>query len=138
MGYISQTKEHEIDSCAGAFMMVRAQVVKKIGGFDEDFFFYGEDLDLCWRAKEAGYKIFYTPITKITHYKGVSSGIKQTSKDISKATIESKKKALSESTRAMKLFYRKHYRRKYPFFVNFLVNTSIDLLTSVRQIKVSI
>src|SRR3989344_6128249 len=52
------------------------------------FFFYGEDLDWCWRFKEVGYKIFYNPQAKIIHYKGAASGMKQTSKHLTKATVE--------------------------------------------------
>lgn len=135
MGYISDQNEHEIDSCAGAFMIIRSPALKKVGTFDEDFFFYGEDLDLCWRFKEKGYKIMFTPITKIIHYKGASSGIKSQSEHLSKATRESKKRALVESIRAMKLFYQKHYREKYPFFVTWLVLIGIKLLESIRLLK---
>jgi len=134
-GYWSQEEEHEIDSCVGAFMMIRSSAIKKVGTFDEDFFFYGEDLDWCWRFKEAGYKVVYTPITKIIHYKGVASGMKAASKHLSKATRESKKKALAESTRAMELFYKKHYLNEYPFFITWLVIFSIKLLGQVRLMK---
>ncbi len=135
MGYMDESLEHEIDACAGAFMIVRRSLIEKVGFLDEDFFFYGEDLDWCWRFKEAGYKIVYTPVTKIIHYKGVSSGIKPASVHLSKATKESKKKALLESTRAMRLFYQKHLIDKYPFFVNWLTVFAIKVLEKIRQIQ---
>ena len=113
-------------------MMVKSEAIAKVGYFDEDFFFYGEDLDWCWRFKEAGYKIMYTPTAKIIHYKGAASGMKQTSKHLTKASVESKKKALMESTRAMELFYQKHYQDKYPFFITFSVIFAIKLLTFIR------
>lgn len=136
MGYLSGTNEHEVDACVGAFMMIRKSAMDKVGLFDEDFFFYGEDLDWCWRFKELGYKIVYTPITKIIHYKGVSSGIKKDSRHLSKATKESKKRALLESTRAMRLFYQKHFRDKYPFFINWLMFLGIWILQKIRLIRV--
>jgi len=136
MGYMPDTAEHEVDACAGAFMMVRAESVKKVGYFDEDFFFYGEDLDWCFRFKEAGYRIIYTPITKIIHYKGASSGIKKSSQKLSKATKESKQRVLKESTRAMRLFYDKHYKNKYPFFINWTVYVATWLLEKLRTWKV--
>lgn len=132
MGYISDKKEHEIDSCVGAFMMIRKKDLDRVGLFDEDFFFYGEDLDLCWRFGEKGYKIMYTPITKILHHKGAASGMKPTSKHLTKATRESKKKALAQSVRAMELFYQKHYQDKYPFFVSWLVVISLKILKVIR------
>lgn len=137
MGYLPENKEHEIDSCAGAFMMVRSSCIKKVGYFDEDFFFYGEDLDWCFRFKKAGFKIVYTPITKIIHHKGASSGIKETSKHITKATLQSKKRALEESTRAMEIFYRKHYLNKYPFFITWLVLLMIKTLGQVRLLTLA-
>lgn len=136
MGYLSPNTEHEVDACAGAFMFIRKSKMDKVGLFDEDFFFYGEDLDWCWRFREAGYKIVYTPITKIIHYKGVSSGIKKETQEISKATKESKKRVLKESTRAMRLFYQKHYQDKYPFFINWLVLAGIKLIELIRLSKV--
>ena len=134
-GYLPDDHEHEIDACAGSFMMVRANAIKKVGLFDEDFFFYGEDLDWCWRFKEAGYKIMYTPITKIIHYKGAASGMKSTSAHLTKATRESKEKAIAESTRAMELFYKKHYSNIYPFYINWLVLSSLRMLKIIRVSK---
>lgn len=134
-GYIAEGKEHEIDSCVGAFMFVRADAVKKVGLFDEDFFFYGEDLDWCWRFKEHGFKIIYTPITKILHHKGAASGMKPTSQHLTKATKESKKRALFESVNSMEIFYKKHYVSKYPFFINWLVLVSLKVLERIRVIS---
>lgn len=134
MGYMDENKMCEVDSCVGAFMFIRSAALKKVGYFDEEFFFYGEDLDLCFRLKEAGYKIVYTPITKITHYKGAASGIKQTTKKITKATKESRRKALGESVRAMEIFYKKHFTNIYPFFINWLVLISLKLLKKYRTL----
>lgn len=136
MGYLSDSKQHEIDACAGAFMIVRSSAVKKVGMFDEDFFFYGEDLDWCWRFKESGYKIVYTPITNIIHYKGVASGMKPISAHLTKATRESKERAIRESTRAMELFYKKHYHVKYPFIVNLLIFFAIWLVEKIRLLRI--
>ena len=135
MGYIPEYEEHEVDSCIGAFMFVKKSAIKKVGLFDEDFFFYGEDLDWCWRFKQSGYKIIYTPVTKIIHYKGEASGIKPPSAHLSKATIESKKRAVLESTRAMELFYQKHYTDKYPRLITWAVILSVKLLEKYRLFK---
>lgn len=132
MGYLSETSEHEIDSCVGAFMFIRKKDLDRVGLFDKDFFFYGEDLDLCWRFKELGYKVVYTPITKILHHKGAASGMKPTSQYLTKATRESKKKALAESVRAMELFYKKHYQKIYPLPVNWLILFSLKILRVIR------
>lgn len=132
VGYLSDKTEHELDACVGAFMFIRCTAIEKVGYFDEDFFFYGEDLDWCWRFKDAGYKITYYPQTKIIHYKGVSSGIKKVSKHLTLATKSSKRKAIMESTRAMELFYKKHYTDKYPAYLNKLIIMTIKILTVLR------
>ncbi len=135
MDDIPEDQQHEVDACAGAFMFIRSKDLKKVGFFDEDFFFYGEDLDLCYRFRQQGLKIIYTPITKIIHYKGASSGIKKHSKHLSKISKDSKAKAIKESTRAMELFYNKHYKSKYPFFVTRPVLLAIDTLTLIRLMR---
>lgn len=136
MGYINQNVDHEIDACVGAFMLVKKSAIEKVGLFDEDFFFYGEDLDWCWRFKEAGYKIMYTPRTKIIHYKGASSGMKKTSKEVTKANPASKKKALQESTRAMILFYKKHFMDKYPIYITWSVIIAVKILELLRLLSI--
>jgi len=135
MGHVSPKTETELDACVGAFMLLRGNVLGEVGYFDEDYFFYGEDLDLCFKIKEKGYKIMYTPITKIIHHKGASSGIKKHSEEISKATKESKKRAIVESTRAMELFYKKHYISKYPKLVTMSVIFAINLIKVIRLVK---
>ncbi len=118
---------HEIDSVAGAFMLIRKEILEKVGLFDQDYFLYAEEIDLCFRVKKAGYKIMYVPDVKIVHYKGVSTGIKKHSQTITTATLETKRRALDSFYQTMKIFYRKHYEKNYPFFVNWLVYLAINL-----------
>lgn len=121
------TKIHEIDSAVGAFMFMKKEALDKAGYFDEDYFLYGEDIDLCFRVKEKGFKIMYLPDVKILHVKGVSSGIKEHSSSVSNASTETKNLAKSHFYKTMGIFYKKHYEKKYPFFVNWIVYGGIDL-----------
>lgn len=73
LGNLDNNKTHEIDVLAGAFMIIKKEVMGKINGFDENFFMYGEDIDLSYRIKHAGYKIFYLGETTIIHFKGESA-----------------------------------------------------------------
>ena len=73
LGYLSEHENHEVDVLAGAFMMLRKQVLDKIGLLDEAFFMYGEDIDLSYRIKLAGYKNYYLSTARIIHYKGEST-----------------------------------------------------------------
>ena len=70
--YIDDTKQQNVDSISGAFMLMPKLVVDKIGSFDENFFMFGEDIDYCYRIKENGYLVCYNPDTEIIHYKGES------------------------------------------------------------------
>jgi len=126
------TKIHEIDSCCGAFMMVRREAMEEVGVWDEDFFFYGEDLDWCYRFQEKDWKVVFYPHCKIIHHKGASSGMKKSSQEITTATRESKRRARKASTEAMRIFYNKHYRQKYPAVLNWLVLKGIKLMERIR------
>ena len=63
---------YEVGAINGAFMLARREVLERVGLFDEAFFMYGDDLDLCIRVARAGYKIVYDGRVQITHLKGVS------------------------------------------------------------------
>lgn len=123
----NMSKTHEVDSVVGAFMLIRKSVLDKAGYFDEDYFLYGEDLDLCYRVKEAGFKVMYVPEVKIKHIKGVSSGIKEHSQERSSASLPTRSLATNYFYKTMILFYKKHYSKKYPFFINWVVYLGINL-----------
>lgn len=118
---------HEVDAITGAFFLTRKSVLEKVGFFDEDYFLYGEDIDLCFRMKEKGFKVFYVPEVEILHNKGISSGLKRHSQSIATADIETRKKSLDAFYNAMKIFYRKHYEKVYPTIINWLVYLGINL-----------
>jgi len=127
LGHIDVDTIHEIDACAGAFMIVRKLAGEKINWWDEDYFWYGEDIDFCYRLKRKGYKIYFVPTVSILHYKGASGGIKDISKHLTTADEETKKMAKFARFDAMRIFYNKHYKNTYPWFVNWLIYRGIDL-----------
>jgi GT2 family glycosyltransferase len=66
-------KKTSVDWVSGGFMLIRASVFKKLGGFDEHFFMYIEDMELCYRLKKAGLKVIYYPEAKAKHVGQASS-----------------------------------------------------------------
>lgn len=98
--YLDENLTCEVDAISGSFMMFRHKVYDKVGGFDEQFFMYGEDLDLCYRIQKSGYKVYYFPDTQIIHYKGEST--KRSSLDETKYFYD-----------AMHLFVKKHLSSFY-------------------------
>lgn len=135
LSYLDFDKTHEIDALAGAFMFVRRLAGEQVGWWDEDYFFYGEDLDFCFMLKQKGWKIYYVPKVSILHYKGVSGGIKKHSKHITTADKQTRIKVSGERFRAMRLFYRKHYENVYPKFVTKLVYFGIFLKQTLSSSK---
>lgn len=87
----------EIDVLVGAFMLIKKERYQKVGGFDEDYFMYGEDIDLSYKLQKAGYKNYYLGTTKVIHYKGES-----TRKDV---------RYLKIFHGAMNIFYKKHFKQ---------------------------
>ncbi|MBI3287418.1 MAG: glycosyltransferase family 2 protein [Chloroflexi bacterium] len=106
--YLDPDQEAEVDSVVGAFMLVRGEVFGEIGYLDESFFLYGEDLDLAYRAKAAGWSVLYYPRVVVLHYK------RQASRQV-------RALARREFYRAMYLFYQKHYARTTPRWLHGLI-----------------
>lgn len=113
--YLDENNTYEVDAVSGAFMMMRLEVYQNVGGFDPQFFMYGEDLDLCYRTQNAGYKVFYVHETEIIHYKGEST--KRSSIDETKVFYD-----------AMHLFVKKH------FSTSFIVETILQLAIVFRKL----
>lgn len=125
--YLNLKKTHEIDALAGSFMIMPFVLGEKLNWWDEDFFFYGEDLDFCYRIKEAAHKIYFVPEFEALHMKGVSSGIKKVSQNLTKASKETRQLATYHRFRAMEIFYDKHYKNAYPAPVTAIVKLGIKI-----------
>lgn len=137
MGWLDLNTTHQIDALAGAFMMVRREAGEQVKWWDKDYFFYGEDLDFCFMLKQKGWKIYYVSDVSVFHHKGVSGGIRKESKGISTADRETRIKVTNWRYKAMNIFYDKHYKNKYPFFVTWMIRSAVKfkLWKSLREIE---
>ncbi len=115
--YLNPDRTAEVDALSGSFMFLRRETLKEIGLLDEQFFMYGEDLDLCYRVRKAGWKIYYVPATQIIHYKGQST--------------ESSVSTVLDFYRAMYIFVRKHLRRRYFFFLHWFLTLGIAIRAGI-------
>ncbi len=116
LGKLSSNTTHPISVLAGAFMMVRKDLLETLQGFDPIFFMYGEDIDLSLRILQSGYTIYYLGEVSIIHYKGQSS----------------KNRSQQQNTffyKAMRLFVNKHYK------AGWLINPFILLIQVLAGIK---
>lgn len=112
LGHLPEKKSAEVDVLAGAFMLIKTRVWQELNGFDEDYFMFGEDIDLSYRIIKAGYKNYYFPDVSILHYKGESSN--RQSKAFVKMFYE-----------AMQIFSQKHFKQSYKRPTYFFIRTAI-------------
>ena len=115
LNYLSQDETNEVDSVSGAFMLIPKRVLGKVGLFDESIFMYGEDIDLCYRIKKAGFKVVYYADVWMTHLKG-QSGLHTKSPLVIKHFHD-----------GIKRFYDMYYKDKHNFAVTFLMHSAINM-----------
>ncbi len=121
LGYLPQNEINEVDVLCGAFIMAKRNVLKNISGFDEAFFMYGEDIDLCYRIQQQGFKIFYLGTETIIHFKGESA----------------RKGSLNYVRifyRAMNVFVKKHYKGSNAGLMIFFLQAGIYLRAALSLI----
>jgi hypothetical protein len=112
LGNLDEKQTHEADVIAGAFMMIKREVLDITGGFDEAFFMYGEDIDLSYRIQQQGYKNYYYPAVTILHFKGKSTP----RKDI---------RYVRRFYHAMHIFVNKHYGKRRAGISHFCIQAAI-------------
>ena len=122
LGYLSMNENHKVDVLSGAFMLIRNKVLDEIGLLDETFFMYGEDIDLSYRIKKAGYENYYFSKTKIIHYKGES-------------TKKSSINYVFVFYKAMIIFAEKHFSKRNFQTFSKLINIAIYLRASIAVIQ---
>ena len=110
MTYADPDAVTEVDAISGSFFCIRRDLYESLKGFDEDYFMYGEDLDLCFRTKLAGFRNYYTPSTNILHFKGQSCRTRRWGSYV-------------DFYKAMLIFVKKH--KDLYFVPNFLVSFGI-------------
>ncbi|HYC78278.1 MAG TPA: glycosyltransferase family 2 protein [Planctomycetota bacterium] len=116
---------YDVDAVVGAFMLVRRETVDDVGGLDEDFFMFGEDLDWCYRVKRKDWRVWYVGDRGVVHHKGAS-------------TRQDPHRMNWHFHRSMFLFHRKHLVDRYPFFVNWLVYLGITLRYAARALAAAV
>lgn len=118
LGYLSEFETNKVDVLSGAFMLLRKETLDKIGLLDEQFFMYGEDIDLSYRIKLGGYENYYFSETKIIHYKGES-------------TKKSSVNYVFIFYKAMIIFAEKHFSDKNAKLFSFAINLAIYFRASL-------
>lgn len=112
LSYLDPDESYAVDAISGSIMFCRGDLIRKLKGFDEDFFMYGEDLDLCRRIQLTGSLVYYLPETTIIHHKGESS---------KSAPFDS----LMAFYKAMDIFFGKHFSSLYSFITRIFFRLGI-------------
>ncbi|HRO44901.1 glycosyltransferase family 2 protein [Agriterribacter sp.] len=121
LGNLDEFQTHEADVIAGAFMMIKKNILDITGGFDEAFFMYGEDIDLSYRIQKQGYKNYYYPGVTILHFKG-------------KSTPQKNIRYVRMFYGAMRVFVNKHYGKRKAGVYNFCIQTAIWLRGAIAHL----
>src|SRR3990167_6878160 len=135
LGLKKLNRIHTIPVAAGSFLMMPAKIFDQIGRWDEAYYFYGEDIDLCYRINQAGYKIIYYPKVSSLHLKGASSGLRRETTAIAKPDRATRIRVARASVEAMKIFYAKFYAKKYPRLITWFVLAAITIKSWLRVLK---
>ena len=122
MGHLPEDAVNEIEIMPGAFLMLRHEVYQQIGGLDERYFMYGEDIDYSWRIHLAGWKNYYLPETRIIHYKGES-------------TKKGSMNYVYTFYNAMSIFVKRYFTGGNARLFNALLHTAIWLRASVSWLR---
>jgi GT2 family glycosyltransferase len=122
LGFLEKDKIHEVDVIAGAFMFLRKSVLDAVGLLDEDFFMYGEDIDISYRITQAGYKNYYYPLTTIIHYKGEST---------KKGSVN----YVIVFYNAMAIFAQKHFSKNMARTYNFVIQLAIYIRATLSILR---
>lgn len=135
-GDVDENTTQVVDAIQGAFFLTWKKILDKVGWFDENYFFDGEDVDLCYQIHKAGYKLVYYPEVVVTHIKGVTKG--KVAKWKYKITPEQRKKLRLAGVTSMERFFKKNLWDKYPILFDYFVLAGINIFKVVRYFKVVI
>ncbi len=108
MRWLPENKPAEVKAVSGSCMLIKRAVLDQVGYFDEDFFAYQEDSDYCFRTRQAGWKVFYVPVTTIIHLGGEGGSRVHPYQGV------------WHWHRSYFLYYRKHLARDYFFLINWV------------------
>lgn len=133
---IPENTTHEVEAIQGAFFLTWKKILDKVGWFDEEYFFDGEDIDLCFQIRKAGYKLVYYPEATVTHLKGVTKG--KVTKWRYKVSPAQRKKIRLAGVASMERFYRKNLWDRYPKIFSYFVILGIKLFKIVRYVRVAL
>ena len=108
MTWLDTEGVHDVEACTGAFMLVRRKALEAVGGWDERYWFYAEDLDLCLRVTQAGWRVRYVGTATAQHLKSSSSHLRQRDRELDAEQLETRRRVKRAIVESHHRFYREH------------------------------
>ncbi|HSR49196.1 MAG TPA: glycosyltransferase family 2 protein [Acidobacteriota bacterium] len=120
--YLEENETARVEAVSGSFMAFRRRLYTSAGPMDESFFLYGEDLDFCHRAAQAGWQVFYFPEAAAVHHK-------------QRSALRNPQVSLYHFYHSMRLFHDKHFADSCSRLTNALVRASIAVIYRLQRLR---
>lgn len=134
--FLDYNQSHTVDCITGAYLLIRKDLLDQINWWDEDYYWNGEDIELCYQIKKAGFQIWYESSVTITHFKGSSSGLYKTGKVAVPKPLT--QKLARSASKSMSIFLKKHWRELGPAPIVILAWLGIWVLEKIRLTKIAL
>jgi GT2 family glycosyltransferase len=108
LAWLDERGTHDVEACSGAFLLIRRSALSAVGGWDERYWFYAEDLDLCLRVTQAGWRVRYVGSTSAVHVKGSSSNLRRSAQGLTPAQRATRRRVREAVVDSHERFYRQH------------------------------
>jgi GT2 family glycosyltransferase len=135
LSWLDTASPHDIDACSGAFLLIRADVLDLVDGWDERYWFYAEDLDLCYRVRQAGFRVRYDSTANALHLKSATSGFRRDRRLLTPAERAHRARVKMETVASHRLFFETHYSASTALPIRWLIRGSLFLLGLIARAR---
>ncbi len=108
MTWLDPREVHDVEACTGAFLLIRREALEAVDGWDERYWFYAEDLDLCLRVTQAGWRVRYVGTASAVHLKGVSSHLRRPDDELDEEQRQTRRRVQRAIVESHQRFYHEH------------------------------
>lgn len=125
--WLDTRETHDIEACSGAFLLIRREAFDAVGGWDEAYRFYAEDLDLCLRVRQAGWRVRYVGTATALHQKGAASHLQADPRSLSAEQRTTRQRVSEDVVASHERFYERHLEADTPRILRPLVGLMFRL-----------
>jgi len=134
MSWLDHSSAHDIEACSGAFMLISRADLQAVNGWDERYWFYAEDVDLCLRLRRRGKRVRYLGIATAIHVKGASSRLRVSSRRLTLDDRRHKRRVQRAIVDSHRFFFQEHFQRTTPL----PLSIAIRGMFALQHLRVSV